>query len=344
MLNSLQVLRAVAAWMVVYHHYVQIFYNLKVDGPVGKLFAGYGSLGVDLFFVISGFIMVVSTHGKRSSFLGFMRRRLLRIVPLYWVMTILTALLVFFFNELIPSTQFGPIFLIESLLFIPASNPSGIGYYPLLTVGWTLNYEMIFYLVFGSFLYLRESHKVGVVAAVMAIIVLVSPILGWGFYSNKIMLEFAIGSFIGIMWVNGKLTFPPVVAVTLIFLSIFFLYRKDPGHNYLYAGLPFAVVLASMLNLEKFFSGSKFKILVGMGDHSYATYLLHVLVISVAFFISKLVQVNEILMLLIISALIFFLSRVFYKYVEVSFRKKIETHIFVLMHWLKLKRSGTCKL
>ncbi|EPM6963361.1 acyltransferase family protein [Vibrio alginolyticus] len=64
-IQSLQVLRGVAAWAVVYHHYMQIFYNFESSNYIGEIFSQRGGFGVDLFFVLSGFVMFIAA--TRSS-------------------------------------------------------------------------------------------------------------------------------------------------------------------------------------------------------------------------------------------------------------------------------------
>lgn len=64
-LESLQALRAIAAWLVVYGHYMQIIHGFQYSSPLGKFFSMHGRFGVDLFFVISGFIMFYTLHGRR---------------------------------------------------------------------------------------------------------------------------------------------------------------------------------------------------------------------------------------------------------------------------------------
>ncbi len=70
-LVSLQYLRALAAWMVVFHHYVQVFRNFKPEGGIERFFTYYGNLGVDIFFVLSGFIMAYSMSNRKTSAVGF---------------------------------------------------------------------------------------------------------------------------------------------------------------------------------------------------------------------------------------------------------------------------------
>ena len=135
-LVSIQALRVIAAFMVLAFHV-----SLEVAKLTPAAVLTPGSAGVDLFFVISGFVMLYSSErlfGRPWASAQFFKRRLVRIVPLYWLATTALVLLVAPFA--------GTKAVIASLLFWPY--PAGGA--PLLNVGWTLNIEMFFYLVFAA--------------------------------------------------------------------------------------------------------------------------------------------------------------------------------------------------
>lgn len=93
MLYSLQALRAFAAWVVVCHHFMQIFFDFHATGPIGQLLTDRGAVGVDIFFVISGLVIYLSTRDKTIEPRQFLLNRVLRIVPAYWFYTALMAAL-----------------------------------------------------------------------------------------------------------------------------------------------------------------------------------------------------------------------------------------------------------
>lgn len=140
-LLGIQMLRAAAAIAVVVYHMV---HAEGVHGGGVAVLGGpahFGYAGVDVFFVISGFIMATITAGKfgRAKFaVEFLCRRAVRIVPLYWLCTLaVAAVLALHPNAL--SSEFENKSLIDSLLMIPQAGG------PLLAVGWTLSYEIFFY-------------------------------------------------------------------------------------------------------------------------------------------------------------------------------------------------------
>ena len=176
--TSIQVLRAVAALSVLLYH-------------AGLFNIGYG--GVDVFFVISGFIM--GTIGVREAPNEFFGKRLIRIVPLYWAVTIAMCLL-----SLLPGAfqqfTFDLPRLVKSLLFIPHVDVPTGRVWPLLVPGWTLNYEMFFYAVFAIGLALGRPVMLSVtlMIALVATGLLVAPTNSiWATYTNPMLLEFVSG-------------------------------------------------------------------------------------------------------------------------------------------------------
>jgi peptidoglycan/LPS O-acetylase OafA/YrhL len=144
-IQSLQVLRAVAAWMVVFTHF-----DWRASSVVGPFLQRYGIFGVNIFFVISGFVMYHTTHGREVTARRFLSSRFVRIVPSYWLATLVFIPL----KEALPHgwdyTDWTWRSVLASLAFLPNQNPSGAaGNLPFLTVGWTLNVEMFFYALLG---------------------------------------------------------------------------------------------------------------------------------------------------------------------------------------------------
>ena len=162
-LLSIQTLRGIAALLVVFLH-ISFELSSKTNGSIILGFYNlnsFGLLGVDIFFVISGFI-IFWIHGndfqKKNAFQIFFIKRLTRIVPLYWLFTIISALILLLIPELFTKgKEFEFTHFLTSLLFFPWYNSVG-EIYPILAVGWTLNIEMYFYFVFALTLFLVNSH------------------------------------------------------------------------------------------------------------------------------------------------------------------------------------------
>ena len=206
MLRNVQALRGLAALLVVFVH-------LEVLARLAGLRAGltvFGNAGVDVFFVISGLIMVVTTSGRKQTPLGFLRNRLTRIAPLYWAITLAVFALALAAPALLQNTTADPVNLLKSLSFIPYERGDGT-MHPVVFVGWTLNYEMAFYLVFAVGL-LLPSRLAGLALSIAVLVAAAvagqvlqpkSPLLS--FYTTPMILEFGAGMMLGALFVRERL-------------------------------------------------------------------------------------------------------------------------------------------
>jgi exopolysaccharide production protein ExoZ len=217
---SVQYLRAVAALLVVFNHAAEQFPALE-----GVVPSAMGLAGVDLFFVISGFIMVCVTHVKPRSPTEFLIMRTIRIVPIYWFFNFVQVLLILLTPELFTGNILTANHLILSLLFIPHPSPlSPADLSPFVKLGWTLNYEMFFYALFA--LSMAVFPKQRTVVAVIVLLALSASGLFWAdsnlaiirFCTNSILLEFALGMAIGSLFVRGYLAKLGVIVSTLLVL------------------------------------------------------------------------------------------------------------------------------
>src|SRR5262249_47851617 len=160
MIYNIHLLRALAALAVVYFH---------VTSDAGlQLPVNIGAHGVDVFFVISGFI--IAYIGARSPD-GFLVRRLIRIVPFYWAATLVVFAVALLYPHVMRTTQADFAQLVYSLLFIPRETPYA-GMLPTLILGWSLNYEMYFYVLFALSLLLARRRAPLVCAALITAILL----------------------------------------------------------------------------------------------------------------------------------------------------------------------------
>ncbi|WFF40921.1 acyltransferase [Salinicola endophyticus] len=338
MLVSVQALRALAAWIVVFHHFMQVFFGFQADNWVEYLLSTRGQVGVDIFFVISGFVITVSTRGKRLSMPQFLLQRCARIVPAYWLYTAITALVIVFTSDVMPEYGFSVIGLIKSLLFIPAENPAGYGYYPILPVGWTLNFEMLFYLVFAASLLLARPWRLwGLVIAIVAINTLFArqPFIS-SFYSDPIIFEFLLGVGIGVYYARHGLPTGRVWPLLLIGLSVATLLSFDDpaGTLRFFAwGLPSALLVIACIALEPHIGDNR--VFKRMGDWSYSTYLLHVIVLWCGnYLLTQRLGLGPYLTLAICLPLIALLSWISFELVEKRLSRRIK-------RWLPPPRATT---
>lgn len=316
MLISVQALRALAAWAVVCHHFMQIFFDFEARGPIGQLFIDKGAVGVDIFFVISGLVIFLSTEGRSLPPARFLLYRLFRIVPAYWLYTVLMALLVVFARPLLPDQTVDWRHLLLSLLFIPTENPGGYGIYPTLNVGWTLNYEMLFYVLFAWALLFRLQVRLLVVAALLFAVCQTWTGFGWvsEFYRSDIVYEFLLGIGIGMLYRKGWIAQGLWMPLTGIGAALLAIYYLPPSPRLLNWGTPSAVLVMACMALERHVERNR--VLKLLGDCSYSVYLMHVLVLSAGGFVAHRFGINPYLMFILCAVAIGVGSWLSYHWVE----------------------------
>ena len=292
-LESIQVLRAVAAIGVVFTHAITRLSTTFPGASDHALFTGAGGqltagdAGVDLFFVISGFIML---HVHRNDFerprapLRFMTRRILRIVPIYWFLTTV-ALAVLIFAPQVFTTHYKGIYLpwiVGSYLFLPVAPPDWNAT-PVVGVGWTLNYEMFFYAVFaGALLFSRRRGLLLIFqgfGCLVALGMVWKPSVPWlGLVTNWLLLDFLMG--IAIAWwmlSRGRLSPAPICAlvsigVACLAATIVWPPPEEGPVRFLLWGIPAACIVLGMssVNIPE---GRFGKLMSVLGDASYSIYL-----------------------------------------------------------------------
>ncbi|SPA46613.1 putative acyltransferase [Cupriavidus taiwanensis] len=297
-LDSIQALRGLAAALVVLYHSGLALggANAPVLNWLTHNVIKRGHVGVDVFFVISGFIIAwvaVLARPRPERPLGFMIRRLCRLAPPYWTMSAIHALL------LNPVT---PALFAASLAFLPTSTSHAPYYgYPALYVGWSLNYELAFYAAFALGL-LAGRRALLVVLAVFALFTLAlpwwrfgtlvaDPAQGYGFaapwlamVSNPLVLEFLLGC--GLAWAYARwrhlLTPAPALALLALGSAAFALSLPLVGPDFSLAGrgLPAALLVAGVVAAEHAGMLRVPRALIWLGELSYALYLTHPTVIE----------------------------------------------------------------
>ena len=279
----IQVLRAIAALMVVVHHAILMLHE-RNGLPVRNWING--GAGVDIFFVISGFVMTISSaplRGTRHPARTFLARRLERIVPMYWLLTTLKVLLVLAVPMLAINGLGTPWHVIASYLFLPTAQE------PVVVVGWTLIYEMAFYAMFVAVLALRASllktlAPVLVVLALLPLIPHLSLPAMAAWYAKTIVLDFLYGILLalGLRWV---LRMPSALAIVLVVAGFVpLLIWPEPNFSFwrgVLWGLPAAGVVAGSLAMERRWGAKVPRWPLELGDASYSIYLVHGFVLPV---------------------------------------------------------------
>jgi len=201
--HFLQALRAIAAWLVVADHTLLDVTHAELRNPATSVAWAIGNIGVYIFFVISGFIMVHicwDDFGRRGAAPNFLLRRIIRIVPLYWLATI--AALIFHKVSATYGAHAGWSELVRSFLFIPYRDEDGV-WAPILRQGWTLNYEMMFYAIFAAALAFRRQIALPAIGGALGIFTLVGLFMSTGILANlssPIILWFVLGVGLAALW------------------------------------------------------------------------------------------------------------------------------------------------
>lgn len=275
-LLGIQYLRAVAALAVVVFH------------AAGKEDVSFliGEAGVDVFFVISGFLMVAITNDDTEP-KRFATDRLKRIGPLYWIAT--TVMLCGAIVGLFPNARLDFWHLVASYFFVPAQSPSADFIWPLLVPGWTLNYEMAFYALFAGTLTIKGEFRrivtlTGIISGAALLGFLLSPDNVFGrFYTNQIILEFVAGCWLGYTWKHHHQLFRQgkflIILATILFLFIGYL-NSDENRALLF-GFPAIILVFGVLAKERQSQISRLQVPLLLGNASYSIYIWHTLAISV---------------------------------------------------------------
>lgn len=294
-LVHIQVLRALAALSVAMLH--AQFDAGAIAERTGRAFRPSEAFpwlaGVDVFFVVSGFIMVYASrrlfgaaHGRRT----FLAHRVARVVPLYWAVTTLYLAVAVAVPTLLNRHYLAPEFILASYLFIPMQRPDGL-VQPLYGLGWTLNYEMYFYALFAVALGWRRTIAMPslvagflVIVAAGCVVPLPEPLAFW---TDPIVIEFAFGIVLGRLRENGirvgRAAALALAAAGLALLVVDFGRLDAPLvlPRMLAYGVPAALLVgAAALRPPRQGGGGAFtRVAVAVGDASYALYLLHPFVI-----------------------------------------------------------------
>lgn len=279
----IQYLRGTAAMMVVYFHIADKWKSIG-NFPI-SLLASVGEAGVDIFFVISGLIMWITTSTTSTNSIEFMKKRIIRVVPIYWLLTLGVTLVAIIKPEILSTTRFDLAHVLSSFLFIPWPHPNFSKYAPVIIPGWTLNYEMAFYLLFSICLLLPLWKRLFSVTVTLILIALVGywfkPSGQLGYYTDSIVLEFALGIGIGVVYKSGfKPPFLISIGIALLGVVIFMAGCQADLPRIVKWGVPASLVVMGFVLYEKCYTAPVIPLFRLLGDASYSIYLTNLFVIT----------------------------------------------------------------
>jgi exopolysaccharide production protein ExoZ len=281
---TVQALRFLAAFAVVVLH--NSFYTKERLDHHSQIFA-LGANGVRLFFVISGFVMIVSSQrliGTPHGWRAFAIKRIIRIVPLYWAVSLFKMLTMAASPSVVLHAKFDWIFILKSFLFIPALNVDG-EIRPLMGVGWTLNFEMFFYALYALALFvrIRPLHFLPPVLLAMSALSLFKT-RDWAvpafFLCDPIVLDFLAGILLATITLRG-ITLPRGTAYAAVAIGLYYLFGPAPRPPYgdisasLLTTLAATAVVAGAIALETVLHRRIPLFVLFMGGASYSLYMVH---------------------------------------------------------------------
>ena len=282
---SIQYLRAAAALLIVFYH---MEVQLRRWGDAGYWPHALAA-GVDIFFVISGFIIWTVTSGRPVTPLQFYARRAGRIVPLYWTLTTIALLAGLIQPALVHSGGLSLVHILASYCFIAAPHPTLHLPEPVVVPGWTLNYEMFFYVLFGLLLPLRPRDRLLAMGCMLGGLVLAGRLAGFdpetvpGFYTHDIMLEFLLGMGLGALSAAGWRCGAGAAAACLLAGAVALAAGGELGYGMpriVILGVPAALIVGGALMLEHAGRVRTWPLVRLLGDASYSLYLTHAWVLS----------------------------------------------------------------
>lgn len=283
---GVQFLRFFSAMLVVITHSTGSIGERLLGIGYGEYWRG-GMVGVHIFFIISGFVMMVSTVSlarRDNAASYFLRLRLIRIIPMYWGATTVKILASFALPTLAAGTLLSGSFLLSSYLFIPARNGNG-DLLPVLTVGWTLAFEMFFYLLFTLALFLRASPFVFVNAIFLAML---GSTLFWtpapdalAFFFSPLLLDFTLGMIVGLGVLRGVRIPLPASALAIVagLAMLFGIDHAAVGLPFFTSALPAMLLVGGFVFAEDVIGPRLPALLPRLGDSSYSLYLTHPFVV-----------------------------------------------------------------
>lgn len=291
-LASVQVLRAAAALLVLFAHLWAPLTHMAGPDAIPNFIAG--AAGVDLFFVISGFIMVYASERFFAQPLGpvkFFLRRLARIVPLYWATMTFVLATMPLVHRTLESMDLTRNLVFASYFFIPVDRPSGATA-PLHDVGWTLEYEMFFYAIFALCLMLPRRAAVFTACAAMVGMMFLPNVVALPralrYFATPFLWEFCYGMVIALVYRSGRRLAPWSAASLVAAGALAYLCTctqvidgELASRRHLLWGGSAALVLAGCVLTTAEVSMKRWAAMILIGEASYALYLTHTISLDV---------------------------------------------------------------
>lgn len=326
---SVQILRFVGAWLIVIHHYEEIFPHC-FNSPLWNVLVLDLRSSVDLFFLISGFVICHSSKNKTT--LSFWKSRICRIFSVWWFYLLLFLFFGMYFpNIWEPYSKFEALYFIKSFFYMHGNSISldVMHDYPFISQGWSLNQEIFFYLIFSTCLFMSNGYRI-LSCSIFILFFLFSSIdlfifVSKFFYPLPNMIVFIFG--LCIAYIYEKEDSPhPLILVALFLIGVYGLlyFKFDLNQTYICYGLPWALIFYSIISLEKYILkfSSLFMWAKYLGDWSYSTYLNHAFVLYFTQYLISQGFISQGLLVFMLNMLaIMLLSCLSFHYIEMPLKK-----------------------
>jgi peptidoglycan/LPS O-acetylase OafA/YrhL len=332
-LNLLQAFRGLAALLIVLYHATGLAIN-KFNQSYLLDFFIFGNSGVDFFFVLSGFMIFyahIADIGNKNKFILFLKKRFIRIYPLYWLVTFIVLPVYFFVPSLGQGYERNIGVIIKSLLLYPQTANM-----PIVSVGWTLTYEVFFYLLFSLLIVLKIRFWLPIIA-IWILGTIISFIHNFVSGQNQAIYLFHIFSSYNLEFIGGciaalfvykfksKFSIKYLIGLLIASLALFINGKyfipglPQEAHVIIY-GIPSLLIIVTSALLEINKTINIPKIFTSLGEASYSIYLAHYACLSMlvkAALIGKLnawISLNFLMSLIVLITI--FLGCMFNFYIE----------------------------
>ena len=339
-LSLIQVLRGIASLLVVLFH-TTFNTNALLHKDFGFNIFLFGGSGVDIFFVLSGFIITYTSikwASHPNKLLPFIRKRFVRIFPTYWIIITLFLLAQFLFPAFYSTHfEFNLLNILSTYLLLP-------GHIMVNGVSWTLTYELFFYILFSLVFLLPKKQWAFIFFALYACIVILIPIVSDGFeksngWLNLVSYPMNVEFFMGVLAaylvpkIPYRASLPMIAAGSFCFIIGGLLYDghyqllSNTFNRVVFFGMPSFFIVLGLVKYELIKKIKVHSVFLSLGEASYSLYLLHLPVLVAAiktmekFNIRNTIFVHVILIGIII--IICFVAIRFYKWVEKPIIKKL---------------------
>jgi peptidoglycan/LPS O-acetylase OafA/YrhL len=330
MLNNIQLLRAIAASLVVMQHSFQRAESYGLPAHHLLPLEGFGLSGVDIFFVISGFIMGYSNQRTPKSPKEFILHRIVRIVPLYWAWMVIIAGLLFAVPGAFRTLQFDFEHIVYSTVFL---SQAVLNEPPFIDLGWTLEFELLFYVFFALTLFLqsplRQRFMLGTAMLTFALV-----------FVQPIVLEFLLGyaGFLLLPLVRRRAVAAAVALAGVAAFCVTHLFLSEIDRLFKWGVPAFLLVLGLAAGRGRYKRVSSY-----LGDASYSIYLVQVASIPLFYKIASIVlgaNSDIEIWLMHLGDLLILGSIVFALIAGVMLHEIVEKPLTRMTRWLVLKRHS----